>query len=465
MSNSSEDLNARLEELEFLQNLDRELQRQLDLDHVLAITLDWAMRRSTADTGLIAQVEGDVLRVLRVAGYAYQYASKLTREPIPTQTGILGRVVASGAPIYMAYTNTSAELDHIYEKSRSHFAVPLTIGDDIFGVMHLESRHPAHFNADMRRFIVFVADRASRSIRNAELFTKVSRSEQLKSDMIAMVAHDLRNPLNTVINATTLLKRLRETMPDNVQKVVQTIEQSANQMRSLIEELLTLERLESGAALNEEAINLVSVIDDAVARVRGDARAKSQEIDIKIPDSPVIVRGEFAHFRQVIVNLISNAVKYTPMQGGITIKLEVYSDRAFFDVTDNGYGISPERQKRLFQRFYRAHQPGTEHIQGTGLGLSLVKAIIERAGGEVWFKSEPNKGSTFGFWLPIVEDEAALKEAEATTRRAVDASIFAVDREQRKTGTQPLTNPNTKPPTPSLPEQQSSQEEVKAKTD
>lgn len=455
MSNPSEDLNTRLEELEFLQNLDRELQRQLDLDHVLAITLDWAMRRSTADTGLIARLDGDVLRVLRVAGYAYQYASKLTREPIPTQSGILGRVVDSRAPIYMAYTNTSAELDHIYEKSRSHFAVPLSIGDDIFGVMHLESRHPAHFNADMRRFIIFVANRASLSIRNAELFSKISRSEQLKSDMIAMVAHDLRNPLNTVINATTLLKRLRETMPDNVQKVVQTIEQSANQMRSLIEELLTLERLESGVKLGEDAINLGNVIDDAVARVRSDARAKSQQVDIVLPEEPVIVRGEFAHFRQAIVNLISNAVKYTPMQGRIAIKLEVYSERAFFDVTDNGYGISPERQKRLFQRFYRAHQPGTEHIQGTGLGLSLVKAIIERANGEVWFKSEPSKGSTFGFWLPIVDDEAAYKEAEDTTRRAVDASIFAVDRENRKANTQPMAKPSRadSKPTDGMPSQ------------
>jgi signal transduction histidine kinase len=443
MSNPPEDLNARLEELEFLQNLDRELQRQLDLDHVLALTLDWAMRRSAADTGLIARLDGDVLRVMRVAGYAYQYASKLTREPIPTTSGILGRVVTSCAPVYMAYNKTSAELDHIYEQSRSHFAVPLTTDDNLFGVLHLESRHPAHFKVDMRRFIIAVADRASLSIRNAELFTQISRSEQLKSDMIAMVAHDLRNPLNSVINAATLLKRLRDVMPDNVQNIVRTIEYSANQMRSLIEELLTLERLESGAEIEQNAINLGNVVDDAVARVQGDASAKSQQIEITLPETVVIVRGEFAHFRQAVVNLISNAIKYTPMQGHIAIKLEVYSERAFFDVTDNGYGISPERQKHLFQRFYRAHQPGTEHIQGTGLGLSLVKAVIERANGEVWFKSEPGKGSTFGFWLPLVEDENAYKEAEDTTRRAVDASIFAVDRHTQKAA---ITSLRVEPP-------------------
>ena len=449
MPNTFDDLNARIEELEFLQNLDRELQRQLDLDHVLAITLDWAMRRSAADTGLIARVRAEDLQVLRVAGYAYQYASKLTREPIPLNTGILGRAVASRNPVYMAYTNTSAKLDHIYDKSRSHFAVPLIAADEVFGVLHLESRHPAHFNAEIRRFITFVAGRASLSIHNADVHTRIARSEQLKADMIQMVAHDLRNPLNTVINGTTILKRLREQMPDALGKVVLTIEQAAHDMRSLIEELLTLEKIESGAEIEAVPINMKSILEDAINRVSGDAKAKAQDISIQMPDEAIVIQGEFAHIRQAMVNLISNAIKYTPRRGKIDIKIEHYSQRAFFDVTDNGYGIAPERQKKLFQRFYRAHQPGTEHIQGTGLGLSLVKAIVERSSGEVWFKSESGEGSTFGFWLPMVEDETLAEIANENTNRAMDSSMFAVQRYARKSKTK--ADKDTKPLTTDVP--------------
>lgn len=465
MPNTFDDLNARIEELEFLQNLDRELQRELDLDHVLAITLDWAMRRSTADTGLIARLRDDALHVLRVAGYAYQYTTKLTREPIPLNSGILGRAVTSRNPIYMAYTNTSDERDHIYDKSRSHFAVPLIVGEEVFGVLHLESRHPAHFSADMRRFITFVASRAALSIRNADQHTRTAKSEQLKSDLIQMVAHDLRNPLNTVLNGTTILKRLREQMPDALGKVVATIEQSAHQMRSLIEELLTLEKIESGSEIETVPINLVAVLEDAVNRVINDAHSKSQDLGVSVPLQPVVVQGEYAHFRQAMVNLISNAIKYTPHRGKIEVKLEQYSQRAFFDVTDNGYGIAPERQEKLFQRFYRAHQPGTEHIQGTGLGLSLVKAIIERSAGEVWFKSEAGQGSTFGFWLPTLDDEESLAQAEENTRRGVDASMFTVERYKKQRTVEPDTlNPASKSESESSGHNTEEETEAKAKS-
>jgi hypothetical protein len=137
----------------------------------------------------------------------------------------------------------------------------------------------------------------------------------------------------------------------------------------------------------------------------------------------MIVRGEFAYFRQVMVNLISNAIKYTPHRGKITVRLEQHGLRAFFDVTDTGYGISEDRQKRLGQRFYRAQEPGTEHIEGTGLGLSLVKTIIERSKGNFWFKSEQGKGSTFGFWLPINEDDIP-EDAQAFTEKAIEDSMF-----------------------------------------
>jgi signal transduction histidine kinase len=117
------------------------------------------------------------------------------------------------------------------------------------------------------------------------------------------------------------------------------------------------------------------------------------------------VRGNTTQLRQAITNLVGNGIKYTPDNGRIQVSLTRHDKRLNFEVEDNGYGISQEKQNSLFQRFYRAHEPGTDHIPGTGLGLSLVKAVIERHGGEVRVKSDPGKGSTFGFWLPAIEPE------------------------------------------------------------
>lgn len=446
-----DDLEERLNELEFLQRLDHELHYLLDSDRVLDITLDWAMRRTAADTGLIAKRHDDNLQIMRVTGYAYQYATKLMREPWPLATGVLGRVATNGKPVYMAYVTNTSDHQLIYEKTRSHYTVPLVFHDETIGVLHLESRHPAHFNQRMRDFIQHIAGRSAVALRNAELYTQTYNAEQLKSDMIRMVAHDLRNPLNTIVNATHLLKRLKGKIPDPAMNFVQSIEQSAHQMRTLLEELLTLERLESGLKIEPTPLNLSDVLIESVQRTRTDAESKSQVLTHAVPELPLVVRGEFAYFRQAMVNLINNAIKYTPHKGAISARLERHGERAFFEVTDNGYGISPERQKWLFQRFYRAKEPGTEHIEGTGLGLSLVKAVIERSEGEVWFQSTPGQGSTFGFWLPLVDEELP-----SNPQQSEGENFFPHPKAQRPPSA-PLTDLEELPPLP-LPQLPSNKE-------
>lgn len=431
-----DELNERLQELEFLQNLDRELNSVLNLEHVLDITLDWAMRRTAADTGLIAKKVENGLQVVRVVGAAFQYATTLMREPLSVHAGILGRVAESGKPVYMAYVTSHADQSLIYAGSRSQFTVPLVFKGEVLGVLHLESRRPTHFNTDMRAFVIHVANRAAIAFRNADLYTRTYNAEQLKSDMIRMAAHDLRNPLNAVINGVFLLKRLHDQMPEMASKAIENVEGAANQMRLLIDELLTLERIESALQISDHPINMVMALQDALTRMRAEAEAKSHELVAALPSKPIIVSGELALFRQAMINLISNAVKYTPEQGKIIVRLERMGSRVFFEVEDNGFGIASERQSKLFQRFYRARQPGTETIEGTGLGLSLVKAIIERSEGEVWFRSEVNKGSTFGFWVPAFElgESIVVEELPQNEKMGTSEKISTDD---NPTGDQP----------------------------
>jgi signal transduction histidine kinase len=115
---------------------------------------------------------------------------------------------------------------------------------------------------------------------------------------------------------------------------------------------------------------------------------------------PADCKGLSLELKEAAGNLIANAIKYTPAEGVIKVSLTSDNGHWVFKVVDNGYGIDPARQERLFESFYRAQQPGTENIKGTGLGLSLVKEIIVKHDGEVFFESTPGKGSTFGFWLP-----------------------------------------------------------------
>src|SRR5687767_14548457 len=117
-----------------------------------------------------------------------------------------------------------------------------------------------------------------------------------------------------------------------------------------------------------------------------------------IGNEALIVLGNEVQLQQALTNLVGNSIKYTPPNGKVDVKIQAENGEFRFEVSDNGYGIPEDRQAKLFERFYRARTPGTEDIPGTGLGLSLVKTVIERHGGKVWFKSEEGKGSTFGCW-------------------------------------------------------------------
>jgi len=241
------------------------------------------------------------------------------------------------------------------------------------------------------------------ALRQVRLYADVRELETLKSEMIRMASHDLRNPLGNVMGYFEMLVSARRptkwTPEDN--EFIGHVRRSLGTMKSLIEDLLTLERVESERQMSWTEVNITTMVETVTEGLQSAANLKHHTLATQLEDKPYYVFGSATQLRQAISNLIENALKYTPDNGHIQVRLFAKNNRLTFEVQDNGFGIAPDRQKRLFQRFYRAHQPGTDHISGTGLGLSLVKTVIERHGGEVWVTSEPQVGSTFGFWLPL----------------------------------------------------------------
>ncbi len=225
--------------------------------------------------------------------------------------------------------------------------------------------------------------------------------DRLKSHMIRMASHDLKNPLGIMMGYVELIRNdvSNEMMPDI--ELVDGAMRAIKKMDKLIEELLDAKRLERETQYRKALVNTENLITQAVAEFEQQlAKKKIELVDKTALELPPIA-GDGTQLRQAMINLISNAIKYTPTDGIIAIHASADGNRFHFSVEDSGIGIPENMQEGIFNQLYRAMRPEIEDIKGTGFGLSLVKEIIERHNGQVWFRSREGEGSVFGFWVPI----------------------------------------------------------------
>jgi signal transduction histidine kinase len=300
--------------------------------------------------------------------------------------------------------------DRAWLENSSVYAIallPLVAQNELVGLAAVvEGRRDRIFSANEMFKGEALASQASVAMRQSMLFGEVMELEKIKSEMIRMASHDLRNPLNNIMGYVELLvMTMSDTITADQQQYIDTLRRNIKSMRTLLEDLLTLERIESERQSEWQPVDVSGLTYEVVESQRSSADLKGHTLTLMRPDEPVLVRGSETQLRQAIANLVGNAIKYTPDGGTVDVRLVEQGDRLRLSVKDNGYGIAPERHARIFERFYRAKEPGTDHIGGTGLGLSLVKTVIERHGGQVWFESAPGAGSTFGFWLPLLGGE------------------------------------------------------------
>ncbi len=228
--------------------------------------------------------------------------------------------------------------------------------------------------------------------------------EQIKTDRLRLAAHDLRNPLTALQGYVELLREdLYVHMSDQHRAFMDELTHGFMRMQKIVSDILSLERIESQWAQGYTAkINLADTVRSVYEFYRGKS---GHNFTLMLFPEVVWVAGDSTELGEAISNLISNAVKFTPEASGrIQVSLTLNDEGVTFRVTDNGYGVPLKQQAKLFEPFYRAKSAETRKISGTGLGLYLVKRIIERHKGTILFESVPHQGSTFGFQLPVVKE-------------------------------------------------------------
>lgn len=224
---------------------------------------------------------------------------------------------------------------------------------------------------------------------------------ELKSRMIRMATHDLNNPLSTAVGFFGLLADdIIQSLSDEHQMMVQSIHRSHDRMAKMLEELLDFEQVDSSLQLNLEEVDLIDIIRSLLEEFDFQVQEKEHHIYLNCDHASMFVHVDRAQIEHAVANYISNAIKYTPDGGQIEIQVRKEDHRLIYEVQDNGIGVPEKHRDQLFTTFYRVKQPGTEHIPGTGLGLSLVKSVVKQHRGDVYYRPE-DPGSTFGFWLPL----------------------------------------------------------------
>jgi signal transduction histidine kinase len=231
--------------------------------------------------------------------------------------------------------------------------------------------------------------------------TYLKQLDLFRSQMMQLASHDLRAPLGVAFGYLDVLLEDMPSLTPFHEKALRGIETALNRMQTLVTELLDLDRIESGVDQISEPIDIGALVAEVVLDYAETARTNQQQLELLSDDDDLpIVNGDSMRLKQALSNLINNAVKYTPVGGRITVRVSRVEQRVLIEVQDTGYGIPASAQAKLFQRFFRAKAPGTESITGTGLGLSLAKAVIDQQGGEITVESETGQGSTFQVWLP-----------------------------------------------------------------
>jgi len=258
--------------------------------------------------------------------------------------------------------------------------------------------------------------------------TKEREVDRMKSEFVSMVSHELRTPLTSIKGYVDLLQTGEVgALTHDQYEFLTIVKTNTDRLVELINELLDVSRIEAGRIeLRRRALDLSRLVHQVAETMRPQLHAKRQTLTLDLPAELPPVWGDGDRVIQILTNFVSNAHKYTPDEGAITITARAYDAHVRVDIADTGIGLSKEDQAKLFTKFFRAQNRATQQTPGTGLGLAITRSLIELHGGEVWVESELGKGSTFHFTLPLAPTAV---QQEPTTPTQIGKRVLIVDDE------------------------------------
>ena len=288
-------------------------------------------------------------------------------------------------------------------------AVPLVREDRILGALVVRRRTPGEFPPPIIELVETFASQSALAIQNARLFQEIAlKSRELevasrhKSEFLASMSHELRTPLNSVIGfSEVLLDRLFGELNEKQEQYLEHIRASGRHLLELLNDILDLSKVEAGKMqLELDRTSLREALEHGVAMVSERADRQGLSLIVALEDGVDVVVADPLRLKQVILNLLTNAVKFTPSGGRVEANAERVGDEIRVSVKDSGLGIAESDQARIFEAFQQGRRDVSASAEGTGLGLTLCRRIVELHGGRLWVDSRLGQGSTFTFAIP-----------------------------------------------------------------
>jgi PAS domain S-box-containing protein len=290
---------------------------------------------------------------------------------------------------------------------KSLITVPMVASGKVVGALTLvSSRDDRRYTAEDQSLAEELGRRAALAVENARLFDQAQQATRDRDEMLGVVAHDLRNPLNTIFMASQLLLELipEAEQPKN-HRQLEIVKRAAGRMDQLIQDLLDVRRIEGGRlSLERRPVDPRIVVAEAVDLLRPIAQASSLRLETDVAPQAQSVSVDPPRIQQVLSNLVGNAIKFTPAGGEISLRVTPVDSEVRFAVVDTGPGIAPDVLPHIFGRFWQGNRADR---RGIGLGLTIAKGIVEAHGGRIWVESQLGAGSSFYFTVPLAEQPAA----------------------------------------------------------
>lgn len=443
INEQEKDVRERAAELVTINRITQAMATQLDTDRLIQFVGDQVRDVFRAPIAYVSILH----RATMMLQFPYVYGEDAPARPFGS--GLTSQIIRTGEPLLingdMEGTRARLGIEPMGRRTASYLGVPIPSGGQVIGVISVQSiDQKGRFTEADQRLLSTIASAVGVAFHNAKLFEETSQAkaaaeqaDAAKSSFLSTVSHELRTPLTSVLGFAKIIRRRLEErlfpmIPEDDRKVQQTKRQvvenldvvvsEGERLTKLIDDVLDLAKIEAGKfTWNMASVSVKDVIERAIAATASLFDAKKLKLvrDIE-PDLPTIT-GDQDRLIQVVINLISNAVKFTD-SGSIICSVRRKEAEVVVSVKDSGIGIAPADQPKVFEKFKQVGDTLTDKPKGTGLGLPICKEIVEYHGGRIWVESEPGQGSTFSFTLPVIERSAQVEAPPML--RSIDVETF-----------------------------------------